>query len=206
MTLQQIVNLYENGLLKGKSKAPEPAKPRRGFYHDIKYVLDFQKTCKSEYDLLFACVFNRDRHLYLLSKTIAVIATDALFNGKVLHGVYSDFETLYDRVRSLLNPIKGLGDVAYYDITVRIGFLLKIYPDNKVYYHVHLRDCARIILGVNRLKSYRCDTALFNALLGVMPSIFIEDFLCSMYNNIKSPTFTFGKLPAHSNLNINYFK
>ena len=203
MTLQQIVDKYVNDLCRGKNAAQKPEfanskKPRRNFYYDIKYVRDFEKSNPSDYDLLYVCVFNRERHLWLMSASLAASVTMVLDNGKVLYGSYSNFDELYDEVRCLINPIKGIGDVACYDIAVRIGFLkrIQVYPEHLVYYHGYLRESVRKLLKVNRVYSYRADIAIFGSVLSNMPSIFLEDFLCSMHNDICSPSFTFGKLPA----------
>lgn len=214
MTLQEIVDKYENGIKEGKKLSTNPnfktneKKPRRYFYYDIKYVLDLEKNGASDYNLLYACVFNRDRHLWLMSKALAKTATTTLYNAKILNGKYASFDELYDAVRNLLNPIKNIGDVAYYDISVRIGFLkrIQLYPQDLVYCHVHLRESARKLLNVSRISSFRTKITKFTPFLQNMPSIFIEDFLCSMHDDICLPSFTLGKLPAKFNLTIdNYF-
>lgn len=212
MTLQDIVDKYEGGLRSAKTKAQMPgfgqgAKPRRNFYYDIKYVRDLEMSGANDYDLLFACVFNRERHLWLMSETLAKTVTTTLLNGNILGGMYANFDELYDAVRNLLKTIKSIGDVAYYDVSLRIGALkrFRLYPTNKVYYHSYLRESARKLLGVSRVSSFRMDVSYFRSILTDMPAIFIEDFLCSMHDDICSPSFTFGKLPAKFNLTVNTY-
>ncbi len=179
----------------------------------------------NDYDLLFACVFNRERHLWMLSHSMAVTATQVLLNGKVLYSSYTDFDELYDTVRRLIKPIDGIGEVAFYDIALRIGALKRflLYPTNKVYYHSYLRESARKLLGVSRISSFRMDVSNFRTILPNMPAIFIEDMLCSMHSMIcpeskkyngKMPSplsqygpFSLGTTPVNSQLTTNaYFK
>lgn len=230
MTLQDIVDKYENGLKSGKTKAQKPGfgqgkKPRRNFYYDIKYVRDLEMSGANDYDLLFACVFNRDRHLWMLSKKNTIAATQVLYKGKVLNGIYNDFDELYDTVRHLIEPIDGIGEVAFYDIALRLGSLkrFQLYPTNKVYYHSYLRESARKLLGLSRISSFRMEVSNFRTILPNMPAIFIEDMLCSMHSMIcpeskkyngkaQSPLsqygpFSKGTTPVNSQLTINaYFK
>lgn|GEM_PF-6425697 len=159
----------------------------------------------SAYDLIYACVFNRYRHLWLMSVELAVTITVTLEKADVLSGDYADFEELYDRIRELIAPIRGVGDVTVYDITVPIGFVVGVYPEKYVYIHAKLRKSARRLLGVNRLPAIRLPITIFVGIFINVTAIFIEDFLCAKHDDLMAPNFVLGKLPATGTETINYF-
>ena len=159
-----------------------------------------------------------------MSATLAGIAAKRLDAAKILSTAYASFEDLYDAIRAAIGGLKGIGDVALYDIAVRIGFYLGVYPCDYVYYHSYLKESARELLGVKRLKSFRAPVSDFRSVFSNMPAIFIEDILCSMHARIcptskkyaylkgspdypltKFGSFSFGKLPVSSTLNFQYF-
>ena len=210
MVLQDILNDYEHGLRQGRDDAQQKGfaatpQARRNFYYDIKYVRDLKVQQASAYDLIYACVFNRDRHLWLMSVELAVTITVTLEKADVLNGVYADFEELYDRIRGLIGSIRGVGDVTVYDITVRIGFVVGVYPEKYVYIHGKLRESARKLLGVNRLPAIRVPITIFVDILINVTAIFIEDFLCAKHDDLMAANFVLGKLPATGTETINYF-
>ena len=210
MVLQKIVNDYVQGLVHMRNEAAHPDFPankhaRRNFYYDIKYVQGLKEQGVSDYELIYACVFNRDRHLWLMSVEIAVTITQTLVEAEVLHRAYADFEELYDRVSSLIASIRGVGDVTVYDITVRIGVVIGIYPANYVYLHGKLRESARTLLGVKRLPAVRVSVTVFIDIFIDITAIFIEDFLCAKHDELIAAKFTFGKLPSKGNITNNKY-
>lgn len=208
-TLQQLVTDYENELCRSKANStPQSILKRRSLYDDFQYIKSLQSNpIITDFDLFFACVFNRNRHLWLMTQTLATTTANALLNGNLLLRNYRSFEDLYDQVRTLIINIHGIGDVACYDISLRIGFILGIYPDNMAYYHTKLRDSARVLLRVKRVHSFRTDIANFRPLLSNMPAAFIEDFLCAKHDQFTDPNFTIGTIPVTFKYTIaSYFK
>lgn len=224
MILQDIVVAYEAHLNAMKKAIPSSSKPRREFYHDYYYVRRLIGRGMSDDKFLYECVYNRDRHLWMMSRTLALTVAKKLDADRILYGKYADFEALYDAVRLSISKIDGIGDVAFYDIALRIGYYSDIYPDKYVYYHSYLRESIRTLLSLQRLKSFRAPIGIFSYVLPNMPAIFIEDFICSMhdcicpiskkYNGLKGKfnhpltkygAFSLGKLPAVSKLTINNY-
>lgn len=208
-TLQQLLTDYENELSFAKSSCtPQSIQKRRSFYDDIQYIKSLQRNPKiTDYDLLFACVYNRNRHLWLMSEVLAIKTTKVLVSSGLLTGNYGSFEILYDTIRTLIINIRGIGDVACYDIACRVGFLLRIYPKDMVYYHSDLRKSARHLLQQKRVYSFRTDISRFKHLLSNMPAVFIEDFLCAKHDELTDPNFTIGTIPVTFKYTIaSYFK
>ena len=108
----------------------------------------------------------------------------------------TDFDDLYDEVKRLIYKIKGISDLTVYDASLRIGFLLGVFPKKNVYI------LAGAWTGMNNLKQEyqekreeakdfkqitkpgRYDISYFKNAFGDMESMFIEDFLCVFDNEL----------------------
>lgn len=112
-------------------------------------------------------------------------------NGTVLRGKnrfydkFADFEELYHAIRQIIGGVNGIGFVTVYDTARRLGHLLNkpIYPCAYVYLHYNkVNSAAKAILGVGKLN-YREPALIFLCPFGKLPSINIEDLLCT-YSDI----------------------
>lgn len=99
---------------------------------------------------------------------------------------FNNFEDLYDTVESIIKSIRGIGDLAIYDISVRIGNhqTPKILPSEYVYIHAGTRTGAEKALG-RRINVKRLPIGTFSHIpyLNGMNALEIEDFLC-IYKNV----------------------
>lgn len=140
-------------------------------------------SCKTLSD----CVFSgKSSHQSRIPIEVLDIALKKLTSAKLMSGTYADFEELYDKVDDLLRPIKGIGDTAIYEFSVRIGNNLltpKVLPDKYVYIHRGSKDGAKKLLGVSRL-SFRVDKSKFPKDLQKLTSVEIEDFLCTFKDKL----------------------
>lgn len=92
-----------------------------------------------------------------------------------------DFEELYEIIKQLIGGISGIGFVTVYDTARRIGHILKepIYPEAYVYLHYNnVNFSARSVLKRKSL-AYREPSILFCCEFRGLPSIIIEDILCT---------------------------
>lgn len=142
-------------------------------------------------DVLRNCVCWRHGHQYCLKATAIIEAVDALMKSIItstgqpfiiknkINDNFSDFEELYDFIRSIIGNINGIGLLTVYDTAKRIGHLFEtpIYPKQYVYLAAGAADGAINLLKVSSLK-FREPIDLFKPYFGTLPSIFIEDILC----------------------------
>ena len=137
------------------------------------------------------------QHGYYNYKNETLIpAEDILVRAFPMLKTYTDFDNLYDEVKRLIYRIKGINDLTVYDAALRIGFLLGVFPEKKVYI------VAGAWTGIKNLKKElvkekeeekdfqtitkpgRFDASLFKNSFGSMDSMFIEDFLCVFHNEL----------------------
>lgn len=85
----------------------------------------------------------------------------------------ASFSELHARVERLIGPIKGIGELATYDIAHRIGAFLKLAPDT-VYLHAGTRKGARKL----NLKGKSLHPSEFPKEFNVLTPAEIEDCLC----------------------------
>jgi len=142
-------------------------------------------------DVLRNCVCWRHGHQYCLKETAIIEAVDALMKSIItstgqpfiiknkINDNFSDFEELYDFIRSIIGNINGIGLLTVYDTAKRIGHLFEtpIYPKQYVYLAAGAADGAKKLLKVSSLK-FREPIDIFKPYFGTLPSIFIEDMLC----------------------------
>ena len=86
-----------------------------------------------------------------------------------------DFEDLHDRVQTAIGRIKGIGDLAVYDISHRLGVYLGLRPEY-VYLHCGTRKGAKA-LGLHYTAA-RLPVIAFPAQMRKLRPDQIEDCLC----------------------------
>lgn len=96
-----------------------------------------------------------------------------------------DFEELHQVVKSLIKPIKGIGDLTIYDTALRIGAWLKIEP-GKVYLHAGTRVGAKR-LGLD-VSHDSIEVAAFPRAFHKLKPREIEDALCHYRGDIGGST------------------
>lgn len=133
------------------------------------------------------CVFSgKSSHQSRIPTERLEEALKMLTSAKVQFRTYADFEELYDMVNELLRPIKGIGDTAIYEFSVRIGNNLltpKVLPDKYVYLHGGSKEGARNLLEKSRLP-FRAEKTIFPKSLQKLTSVEIEDFLCTFRDKL----------------------
>jgi hypothetical protein len=93
----------------------------------------------------------------------------------------ADFRVLHDVVERSIRPIRGIGELAVYDFSLRIGAFLGLSP-TMVYLHAGARDGARA-LG---LKGVRLDPRELPPAFSKLSPAEIEDCLCIYKNELRS--------------------
>jgi hypothetical protein len=83
------------------------------------------------------------------------------------------FAELHDLIDRQIKPIRGIGDLAIYDIAHRIGAYLRHAPE-AVYLHAGTREGARAL----NLSGKTIDLSLLLVELRKLPAAEIEDCLC----------------------------
>lgn len=106
---------------------------------------------------------------------------------KALHSIsFVDFEHLFDSVSKILSPVKGIGLLAIYDISLRLGCSLcpKIIPEKYVYVHGNIVERAvKILLPTVKITNHMVDVKLFSSVIPHYSAMEIEDILCH-YNDV----------------------
>jgi hypothetical protein len=87
----------------------------------------------------------------------------------------SSFDELFELVEALIRPIPGIGELAVYDTTLRVGARLGLEPA-KVYLHAGTRAGAKA-LGLN-YRGNAIEPAELPAELRILSAREIEDVLC----------------------------
>lgn len=161
------------------------AEERKNLIGDIFYILDESRTNASKEQLWFDCIYNWYRHLKRLPRSTAHEVADLLLSNEEELTKQGDFDSLYNIIRRLIVDahIAKVGEVAWYDITLRIGLILHntiILPDKQLYLHADVKTAAKAILGKEKRTqmSYRTDITDYQELFVGMESAYIEDFLC----------------------------
>ena len=143
------------------------------------------KTCKRLED----CVRmgKKHHHKRMTGSTIQQIIT-ALKNSNLLKQQFSNFEELFDYVNNCIRGIVGIGQLAVYDISVRIGKCLcspPIEPKDYVYLHRGSLEGANKLFGANpKMKEGRYPITIFPPALQKLGSPHIENFLCVMKDRL----------------------
>ncbi len=93
----------------------------------------------------------------------------------------TDFNALHDVIERLIRPIKGIGELVIYDVSVRVGAFLGLSP-TVVYLHAGAREGARA-LG---FKGNRLDPRQLPPVFGKLSPAEIEDCLCIYKDRLRS--------------------
>ena len=108
----------------------------------------------------------------------------------------NNFEELYDHIKELLGTKIGcgIGLLALYDISLRLGSTRNIYPQKYVYLHAAPLESAKHLKSIGLIKvnklSYRVETSVFNKISGGLASADIEQVLCCYKKEIHKFTST----------------
>lgn len=124
-------------------------------------------------------------HQRRMTKECVKETKKALCNANILAGNYTTFEELYTAVRNTILSIRGIGNLAVYDITLRIAHRLssKPLPNQYVYVARGALEGAQILFGKKVVKKnmnngVRLPIALFHKLFPNVESEHIEAILC----------------------------
>jgi len=122
-----------------------------------------------------SCLPNGKRHGHQrrIPGRVLAIAARALQGGAPGLGKAASFDDLHQAVEAAILPLRGIGELAVYDIAHRIGAYRGLEPE-LVYLHAGTRAGAKI-LGLSGKKLARRD--LPAAFRGLSPAE-IEDCLC----------------------------
>lgn len=90
------------------------------------------------------------------------------------------FEELYNEIEAIIRPIKYIGELATYDITLRVGWNLPnpIKPESLVYLHQGAKSGAELLLGRKIKERYIPYEEIKDVVAPLTKSHHIEDFLC----------------------------
>lgn len=123
----------------------------------------------------------RNSHQRRIPKKCLEQARSSLMKSKGVFTRLNSFEKLFELVNSKIQPIHGIGDLAIYDIALRIGAHLELYP-NKVYLQRGSLEGAKA-LGIVKQKRYISPNELPEE-LSLLEPFEIEDFLCIYKNRL----------------------
>jgi hypothetical protein len=126
----------------------------------------------------------RHPHQRRLKKMVLEAAERALLTVETDLAEAVDFEGLYTLVRNVILPIHGIGDLAVYDITTRIGAFLRLRP-HAVYLHAGTAEGARS-LGILSASGDPVPVDAFPAPLRRLSADHIENFLCIYKRQLKT--------------------
>jgi hypothetical protein len=125
----------------------------------------------------------RHPHQRRLSKDALVRAQDALLARRELLGSCTDFAALHNMVERVAGQIDGIGELYCYDIALRIGAYLRIFPE-EVYLHRGAKDGAKA-LGYDTDRDALRMGELSDSVQELEPYE-IEDLLCIYKNQFKT--------------------
>lgn len=100
-----------------------------------------------------------------------------LSNNKPALRMAKDFEELYAAVKGIIKDVDMVGDVAIYDVTLRLGFYLNILPAKYVYLHAGAKEGYRQIVGGTKLP-YRVEVSSMPPMFHNIEPYLLEDYFC----------------------------
>ncbi len=190
--IDQRIKKYKSGIDEVKSHfcfgCPTLVRPDLYLYGDLKRADDLLKQHHGyTHDFYKDCVRNLERHQWCMSDAAANAAASMLISLGLPGKQDPSFDILYEEIAGLIGGINGVGRCAIYDAALRIGHTIGLEPDKYVYIHDGLRKCAGKILGrdIHRGQVRIPRKEFDSACLGFkkMPSMEIEDFICT-YKNV----------------------
>lgn len=129
MTFQDIVDFYKNYGIRGLQfefarvkLMGEKSNPSSHYYCPNSLV----RKC-----FLYYCV--RGGHQYRMQERDIYEAAVELQKNNIASGKYKDFEDLYDNVKKVISPCRGIAELTVYDTALRLGGYLGVLPNAKVY-------------------------------------------------------------------------
>ena len=122
----------------------------------------------------------RHSHQRRVKKSALRKTADTLLSRKKKVGSCNDFAELIELVNSC--AVKGFGELAVYDTSLRIGAYLGIFP-RKIYLHAGTKKGARA-LNLDTSKPYINKSQLPRVFQGLKPHE-LEDLLCIYKGRIK---------------------
>lgn len=154
-------------------------KPRQEAY--LNSISVFASCQNDDREILEKCVKGQHQKR-MTQKTLSATVTE-LKNNNILtrlqKGEFIDFEHLYDTVRGLIRPIKGIGDLTTYDTALRLGHIYGLRPQQYVYLACGAKKGAEKLYARKDFR-FREPYSFFEPLLGTLDAQEIEDFLCIM--------------------------
>ena len=148
--------------------------------HDVCCLEEDKYECKTLED----CVrLGKKRHHRRMTEETIVKTIKALKKSNLHKKSFKDFDALYDSVNKTIREVDGIGQLAVYDISVRIGKKLlnpSIEPEKYVYLHLGALEGAKKLFGSSVKIEPRMPITDFPKELQEMGSYHIENFLCVM--------------------------
>ncbi|MCL4549834.1 MAG: hypothetical protein M1495_14840 [Bacteroidetes bacterium] len=117
----------------------------------------------------------RFAHQRRLKKQALINSRDILFQNITKLKKVNDFHSLFEIVTDLLLPIKGVGELYYYDTTLKLGSYLRLFPEY-IYLHSGTRTGAQK-MNLPFKKKYLLKHEIPMELQKLLPYE-VEDFLC----------------------------
>lgn len=188
-TIDQRIKKYQSGIsvVTNHLSTGNPTLVRPDLYGDLERVDGLLAKHGFTYVFYKECVRNRERHQWCMSDTAANSAASQLILLTLPGKKFPSFDRLYEEIVKLIGGIDGVGHCAIYDTALRIGHTVGLEPDEYVYIHDGLRKSAGKILGrdIHRGQVRIPRKEFDSACLGFkkMPSMEIEDFICT-YKNV----------------------
>lgn len=118
-------------------------------------------------------------------------AENILMSSFPMLKTHTDFDALHANVMRLIGRIKGISNLTIYDAALRLGFIIGVFPQKKVYVYsgawIGLRGLQKddpSLFSPSISKEGVYDISLFRPAFGYLESMFIEDFLCVFDNEL----------------------
>ena len=119
-------------------------------------------------------------------------AEKILVNSFPILKIQTDFDSLHAAVKKLIGGIKGISDLTIYDAALRLGFLIEVFPQKKVYVYSGAWDGLKELqkdqkaLFTSRpfTKPGVYNASSFPSDFKKLDSMFIEDFLCVFHKEL----------------------
>jgi hypothetical protein len=118
----------------------------------------------------------RYSHQYRVTRKAILEANRLLLENHDELQSCKSFHELWQRIRLMLGPVKGLGELYIYDTALRIGAYLNLLPD-RVYLHAGTRTGANAFGIVPRHEEW-IEVGELPSILRELPPHEIEDILC----------------------------
>ena len=105
------------------------------------------------------------------------IVINKLAQSKLWERSYNNFEELYDTVEKEIMNLKGVGPLTVFDVSKRIGNVLRIEPIEYIYISRGAKKGAENLLG-EKIKEERLPVEKFKRFFPSLSPLHIENVLC----------------------------